>query len=154
MKLNKKAVLLKGEYGYFVKNDENKIKIYAGIYNKDKTKVYLLSENNITYAQYLTDIYSAIKLKQDIKGINLDYLLFTGWKFNKRYYIEKVSFDNKYEIYIYSNLEGYSKYPSFSCSVKMLLENEKNINKRLEKVVKAYSINNKSNKEKIFEEEK
>ena len=57
-----------GEYGYFVKNEEDRPKVYAGIYNNQKSRVYLLSEDKFYEANCLTDI---IKVKNgDVKGLS------------------------------------------------------------------------------------
>ena len=141
MQLNKKECFNKGEYGYFVKKGEKQPKIYAGLYNKDRDKVFLISENKVFLSYSLVDllvekngannikIYHNTYVSPSLIGCFIDKF---NYYFNNVYY-KNESISNVRAFYKkdFKDDYGQNKYPDYSCTVKLLLENEKRVNKAL-----------------------
>ena len=108
-----------GEYGYFVKNEEARPKVYTGVYNNKKNKVYLFSEDKIYKNEYLTDI---IKVKNgDVKGLS----------YRKNSYYQTIRYKNEP---ICNMCYCYSDDIKCICTKFKLLKYEAKINRELSKI--------------------
>ena len=173
MQVKKKDVFNRGEYGYFVVAKNTDPKVYAGLYNENGTKVYLISSGK------MVDIYELVDLLKIQKGANSVKITpnvseegkgipqpksFMGLKLDKFYYcmdtvqfrgIEVCNIISYYNNNLFlDSIYGQNKYPSFSCSVKMLLNNEKLINKNIEQIImNNYDLDSLKKLEDVFEKE-